>query len=196
MSDPTSGSPDQTAADASISTFVSSIVFTTIVSTVFFLAFFILRPRVPRVYAPKTYMGPERERPDADSRGLLGWVLGPRRVSELDVVDRCGLDAYMFLDFLNKSFFLFVGFGALAIPILIPLNAYQQLSLIGLNQFSIGNVSDPGRLWGHLVLTILFCRKYSSFWMVARDTMGDEDGRAQHSISNRVSAFFLRFTNF
>lgn len=80
-------------------------------------------------------------------------------MNEIDFVDRCGLDAYMFLDFLNKSFFLFIGFSILAIPILIPLNAYNQLSLGGLNQLTIGNVADQNRLWGHLILTVLFCSK-------------------------------------
>ncbi|KAG9062547.1 hypothetical protein KI688_005462 [Linnemannia hyalina] len=149
-------SNEQTSADASVSTFLSSLILTTAVSAVLFLAFAILRPRVPRVYAPKTYMGPERERPDASSRGLMGWVFDARRMNERNFVERCGLDAYMFLDFLNKSFFLFMGFAILAIPILIPLNAYQQLSLYGLNQLTIGNVADQNRLWGHLILTVLF----------------------------------------
>ncbi|KAF8937291.1 hypothetical protein BGZ47_009105 [Haplosporangium gracile] len=157
MSDNNDGKTNPADTDASVSTFVSSIVFTTAVSAALFLAFAILRSRVPRVYAPKTYMGPDRERPDTASRGLFGWVLGSRRMNELDFVDRCGLDAYMFLDFLNKSFFLFLGFAILAIPILIPLNAFQQLSLVGLNQFTMGNVADQKRLWGHLILTVLFC---------------------------------------
>ncbi|KAG0064239.1 hypothetical protein BGZ89_009257 [Linnemannia elongata] len=157
MSDNNNGNSSSAEADASVSTLVSSIIFTTAVSAALFLAFAILRSRVPRVYAPKTYMGPDRERPDTtSSRGLLGWVLGARQMNELDFVDRCGLDAYMFLDFLNKSFFLFMGFGILAIPILIPLNAYRQLSLVGLNRLTIGNVADQKRLWGHLILTVLF----------------------------------------
>ncbi|KAF9087899.1 hypothetical protein BGX23_007798 [Mortierella sp. AD031] len=143
--------------DASVSTFVSSIIFTVAVSTGLFLAFAILRPRVPRVYAPKSYMGPVRERPDTASGGLFGWILGSRKLNELEFVDRCGLDAYMFLDFLNKSFFLFLAFSILAIPVLIPLNTVGQSSLVGLNQLTIGNVSDQSRLWGHLILTVLFC---------------------------------------
>ncbi|KAF9910060.1 hypothetical protein EC991_007391 [Linnemannia zychae] len=145
------------SADASVSTFVSSIIFTVAVSSVLFLAFAILRSRFPRIYAPKTYMGPERERPDTTSKGLFGWIFGGRRVSELEFMEKCGLDAYMFLDFLNKSFFLFLAFSILAIPILIPLNAFRQLSLVGLNQFTIGNVANQKRLWGHLILTVLFC---------------------------------------
>lgn len=78
-------------------------------------------------------------------------------MNELDFVERCGLDAYMFMDFLNKSFFLFIGFAILAIPILIPLNVINQLSLIGLNRLTIANIADQERLWGHLTLTVLFC---------------------------------------
>ncbi|KAG0274814.1 hypothetical protein BGZ95_009437 [Linnemannia exigua] len=157
MSDNNDAKKNPAEADASVSTFVSSAIFTVAVSSILFLAFAILRSRFPRVYAPKTYMGPDRERPDTTSKGLLGWIFGGRRLNELEFVEKCGLDAYMFMDFLNKSFFLFLGFSILAIPILIPLNAYRQLSLVGLNQFTIGNVADQKRLWGHLILTVLFC---------------------------------------
>ncbi|KAG0320156.1 hypothetical protein BG000_003682 [Podila horticola] len=143
--------------DASVATFVSSAIFTTVISVALFLVFAIVRTRFPRVYSPKTYMGPDRERPGGAVSGLLGWILGGRKLNEHEVIERCGLDAYMFLDFLNKSFYLFLAFAVLAIPILIPLNAYHQLSLGGMNQFSIANVVDQTRLWGHLILTVLFC---------------------------------------
>ncbi|KAF9572554.1 hypothetical protein EC968_009697 [Mortierella alpina] len=145
-------------ADASVATFVSSAVFTAAVSAALFIVFAIVRTRFPRVYAPKTYLGPERERPDlASHKGVLGWVLGSRKLNDQNVIERCGLDAYMFLDFLAKSFFLFMGFTFLAIPILVPLNSINQLSLVGLNQFTIANIADQKRLWAHLILTVLFC---------------------------------------
>lgn len=143
--------------DASVATFVSSAIFTAALSVALFLVFALVRIRFPRVYSPKTYMGPDRERPGGTVSGPLGWIFEGRRLNEQEVIERCGLDAYMFLDFLNKSFYLFLAFAFLAIPILIPLNAYHQLSLAGLNQFSIANVADTPRLWGHLVLTVLFC---------------------------------------
>ncbi|KAG0249411.1 hypothetical protein BG011_009334 [Mortierella polycephala] len=102
-------------------------------------------------------MGPQRERPNSDISGILGWVMGTRKFTELDMIEHCGLDAYMFLDFLSKSFFLFLGFTFLAVPILIPLNSSNQLGLVGLNQFTIGNISDQKRLWAHVALTVLFC---------------------------------------
>lgn len=145
------------STDASVATFVSSAVFTAAVSVVLFIVFALVRTRFPRVYSPKTYMGPDRERPGSPVNGLLGWVSGGRKLNEQEVIELCGLDAYMFLDFLSKSFYLFLGFAILAIPVLIPLNAYHQLPLVGLNQFSIANVADQPRLWGHLVLTVLFC---------------------------------------
>ncbi|KAF9279312.1 hypothetical protein BGZ68_007993 [Mortierella alpina] len=144
--------------DASVATFVSSAVFTAAVSSALFIVFAIVRTRFPRVYAPKTYLGPERERPDLTShKGIFGWVSGSRKLNDQDVIERCGLDAYMFLDFLAKSFFLFLGFTFLAIPILVPLNSINQLSLTGLNQFTIANIANQKRLWAHLILTVLFC---------------------------------------
>ncbi|KAF9934732.1 hypothetical protein FBU30_000590 [Linnemannia zychae] len=91
---------DQTNVDASVSTFVSSVVFAVGVTAALFIAFSILYRLLPRVYAPKTYMGPDRERLDKPSRALCGWVLGGRSIDNVEFVERCGLDAYMFLDFL------------------------------------------------------------------------------------------------
>lgn len=150
----------QENTDASVSTFVSSIVFTSAISAILFLVFTVVRKRYPRVYAPKTYMGPSRERPESNNEGLLGWVFGSRKLNDLEVIDRCGLDAYMFLEFLNKAFFLFMFFAFFAIPVLIPLNAFHQLDLVGLNQFTIANILDQKRLWGHVWLAVLFCGKW------------------------------------
>ncbi|ORZ24938.1 hypothetical protein BCR41DRAFT_284046, partial [Lobosporangium transversale] len=63
----------------------------------------------------------------------------------------------MFIEFLKKSFFLFLIFTFFAIPILIPLNCVNQIGLVGLNQFTIGNILDQKRLWAHAILTALFC---------------------------------------
>jgi len=151
----------QDNTDASVSTFVSSVVFTVAIAAILFLVYAVVRNRYPRVYAPKTYMGPSRERPESNNEGILGWIFGSRKLNDLEVIDRCGLDAYMFLDFLSKAFYLFMFFAFFAVPVLIPLNAYNQLSLVGLNQFTIANILDQKRLWGHVVLTVLFCGKWA-----------------------------------
>ncbi|KAF9359560.1 hypothetical protein BGX34_008298 [Mortierella sp. NVP85] len=142
--------------DASVSTFVSSAIFTSALSAALFLAFAILRPRFPRVYAPRTYLGPEQHRPRHSIQGLFGWVAGSRRYSEPEFIELCGLDAYMFLEFLNKSFYLFLGFSFFSLPILIPLNASNQSDQVGLNHLTIANIVTLERLWAHLVLTVLF----------------------------------------
>ncbi|KAG0231827.1 hypothetical protein B0O80DRAFT_501893 [Mortierella sp. GBAus27b] len=151
MADPTQNT------DASVSTFVSSAIFTTAVSAALFLAFGIVRPRFPRVYAPRGYIGPEHERPHHSAQGLLGWITGSRRHTEAEFIELCGLDAFMFLEFLNKSLYLFSGFAILSLPVLIPLNVTNQLNLEGLNQLTIANIATQQRLWAHLVLTVLFC---------------------------------------
>ncbi|KAG0370141.1 hypothetical protein BC939DRAFT_532978 [Gamsiella multidivaricata] len=145
------------STNASVSTFLSSVIFTTAVSAGLFVAFALVRTRFPRVYAPKTYIGPQRERVNGSVGGILGWVFGSPKQGELDFIQHCGLDAFMFLEFLNKSFFLFLGFSFLAIPVLIPLNSSNQLGLAGLNQLTIANIADQQRLWAHVVMTVLFC---------------------------------------
>ena len=51
---------DPSSADASTSTFVSSMVFNTVIATVLMLSFGIARAVSKRVYAPRTYLVPER----------------------------------------------------------------------------------------------------------------------------------------
>ncbi|KAF9167689.1 hypothetical protein DFQ26_003653, partial [Actinomortierella ambigua] len=152
----------QTNVDASVASFVSTLVFTAAISTGLLIAFAIVRRKFPRIYAPKSYLGPPKIRPpDIHSKalsvkGILGWAYGGRMLDERGVIDRCGMDAYMFLEFLNNSCFLFMFFTCLAVPILIPLNVIGQQGLSGLNELTIGNVLDKRRLWAHLVLTVLF----------------------------------------
>ncbi|KAI9289927.1 hypothetical protein BC943DRAFT_312922 [Umbelopsis sp. AD052] len=52
--------------------------------------------------------------------------------------------------------YLFLAFGFLSLVIICPLNALDQRSLPGLNVLTFGNILDTGRLWGHLVLTVLY----------------------------------------
>jgi hypothetical protein len=83
------------------------------------------------------------------------------RKTDKELRDQCGMDHYLLIRFIRMCLYLFVTFGVLSLAIICPLNALDQRSLSGLNLLTFGNILDTQRLWGHLVLTVLYSGKYS-----------------------------------
>lgn len=160
---------EQKQQDASVATFVSALLFNGAVGIAIFFAFSIIRNWNKRVYQPRTYLVKEEIRSPELEGGLLKWINASIRVHDNTLVDRIGLDAYMFLRFLRMSAILFSAFTLIGIPILIPLNVVNGVdsrpppggqpvtqSTPSLTRLAIGNVADSWRLWFHLALTVLF----------------------------------------
>ncbi|KAG0047939.1 hypothetical protein BGZ83_007108 [Gryganskiella cystojenkinii] len=145
------------STDASIGTFVSALLFNGAVAVAVFGAFCITRHWSKRIYQPRTYLVTSEVRSPELPAGAFSWITSSFKVTDNVLLDRVGLDAYMFLRFLRMSALLFSGFMLLAIPILIPLNVVNGVGNQGLTKMTMGNVSQSWRLWFHLILTILFC---------------------------------------
>ncbi|KAG0367179.1 hypothetical protein BC939DRAFT_496312 [Gamsiella multidivaricata] len=156
--------------NASISTFTSALLFNAAVGAGVFVAFSIVRHWNKKVYQPRTYLVSENVRSPELPKGPLSWISASFSVPDHVLVERIGLDAYMFLRFLRMAAILFSGFSLLAIPILIPLNVINSGNATGqdtngtndtvatgLDTMTLANVKASWRLWFHLVLTILFC---------------------------------------
>ncbi|KAG0279166.1 hypothetical protein BGZ95_002080 [Linnemannia exigua] len=176
---------DQLAADASTSTFVSALIFNGAIGIGLYLAFSIIRNWNKRIYQPRTYLvNPENRSPEL-AGGLLKWVEASIRVHDNMLVDRIGLDAYMYLRYLRMSAILFSAFALVGVPILVPLNAIggvdsrppppgQQIAAENkgsLTKLAIGNIADSWRLWFHLALTVIFSGKLCSF-LVSVSSLG------------------------
>ncbi|KAF9904523.1 hypothetical protein EC991_002631 [Linnemannia zychae] len=159
----------QRNADASTSTFVSALIFNGAIGIGLYFAFSIIRNWNKRIYQPRTYLvNPENRSPEL-AGGLLKWVEASIRIHDNMLVDRIGLDAYMFLRFLRMSAILFSAFTLIGIPILIPLNVIGGVDSLppppgqeatkqkeSLTKLAIGNIAQSWRLWFHLVLTVIF----------------------------------------
>ncbi|KAF9924764.1 hypothetical protein FBU30_005314 [Linnemannia zychae] len=168
MSDPNS----QTNVDTSVGTFVSAFIFNGAVAVGIYFAFSIIRNWNKRIYQPRTYLVSEDIRSPELAGGLIRWIESSMRVHDNMLVERIGLDAYMFLRFLRMSAILFSGFALLGIPILIPLNVVGGVDSLpalpgqgnatrkgGLTKLAIGNIAQSWRLWFHLALTVFFAGK-------------------------------------
>ncbi|KAG0376514.1 hypothetical protein BGX24_007636 [Mortierella sp. AD032] len=151
---------EQQTADASISTFVSALIFNGAVGVGLYFAFSIIRKWNKRIYQPRTYLiNPENRSPEL-AGGLLKWVEASIRVHDNMLVDRIGLDAYMFLRFLRMSAILFSAFTLVGIPILIPLNVIGGVDSLpppngqsavvskpSLTRMAIGNIADRATIY-------------------------------------------------
>ncbi|KAK3071868.1 hypothetical protein LTR53_007859 [Teratosphaeriaceae sp. CCFEE 6253] len=121
--------------------------------------FLLLRLRLSRIYRPRSYLVPERERVPAPPRGVVAW-LGPLFTTpNLAFIQKCGLDAYFFLRYLRMLLKFFLPVALIVLPIMLPLNRYSGpvKNVRGLDLLGISNVSPAHvghRLWAHLIMAI------------------------------------------
>ncbi|KAG8624252.1 hypothetical protein KVT40_007319 [Elsinoe batatas] len=125
-----------------------------------FLVFYILRWRLTRIYRPKTYLVPERQRIPAPPSGPWQWIKPLFTMPNSTIINKCGLDAYYFLRYLRMLLKIFIPMAIVILPILLPINRYsgsQDDRAEGTNELGFPNVSPPNsiRLWAHLVLAVM-----------------------------------------
>ncbi|EMC92200.1 hypothetical protein BAUCODRAFT_78650 [Baudoinia panamericana UAMH 10762] len=121
------------------------------------LIFLLLRRRLSRIYGPKSFLVPERERVPAPPKGVIRWLEPLFTTPNLAVIQKCGLDAYFFLRYLRMLLKFFAPVAMILLPILLPLNRYSGGSSNGLDRLSISNVAPAyvgSRLWAHLIMAI------------------------------------------
>jgi len=125
------------------------------------LVFVLLRWRLIRIYRPRTYLVPERERVAIPPHGIIGWIKPVFATPSLQLIQKCGLDAYFFIRYLRMLLKIFAPMLVILTPILLPINAKSSTgdgSNEGLGRLTIGNVSNEfvgSRLWAHLILAVL-----------------------------------------
>ncbi|KAK3725518.1 hypothetical protein LTR37_000488 [Vermiconidia calcicola] len=120
------------------------------------LIFLLLRLRLSRIYRPRSYLVPEKERVPAPPKGLIAWLYPLFTTSNLAFIQKCGLDAYFFLRYLRMLLKIFAPIAVVVMPILLPLNTYSGNNQ-GLDKLSISNIGNrytATRLWAHLLLAI------------------------------------------
>lgn len=150
--------------------FAGSFVTAIVVFAVQFLAFLLIKDRLARIYQPRTYLVPPRERTEPAAPGWFKWANSVLSTSNSDFVQKCGLDAYFFLRYLRTLLKIFVPAAFTLLPILISLNAVggrgddwalthpEQANVTGLNQLAWGNVRPENyrRFWGHWLMALFF----------------------------------------
>ncbi|KAM7189714.1 protein of unknown function DUF221 domain containing protein [Naviculisporaceae sp. PSN 640] len=139
--------------------------------------FLVLRNKLARIFKPKTYLVPERERTEPPPATPWNLIRTLYKFNDREIIKKCGLDAYFFLRYLQTLLIIFVPIALVVIPILIPLNFVDGLgrSVVkdnatdtdpddpssriptGLDTLAWGNISNAhqGRRTAHLILALL-----------------------------------------
>ncbi|KAG9250619.1 uncharacterized protein F5Z01DRAFT_349304 [Emericellopsis atlantica] len=117
-----SAGPAQEDQGIGIVSFLTAFTVALIIFAVQSVFFLLLRNKLARIFKPKTYLVPERERtpsPPSSFFPLLKTLLSfPHR----NIIHKCGLDAYFFLRYLRTLLVIFIPIASVVMPVLIPLN--------------------------------------------------------------------------
>ena len=180
MASPTSGADDLNSGGSgqqnqgiSIGSFLASLAAGLAIFGVELCIFLIVNGKLTRIYQPRTFLVPERERTKPPPKGLWQWLYPVFHTTNTEFIQKCGLDAYFFLRYLRTLLKIFIPLACLILPILITLNAaggrgsafatgqfqYQKsyTNVTGLDQLAWGNVRPDrnNRYWAHLVLALI-----------------------------------------
>ncbi|PHH78682.1 hypothetical protein CDD80_6494 [Ophiocordyceps camponoti-rufipedis] len=105
-----------------ITAFVTAFNTAIIVFFVQVFLFVVLRNRLARIFKPRTYLVPERERTDPPPANLFVMLRRLVMYDDRKVINKCGLDAYFFLRYLKTLLVIFIPICCVVLPILIPIN--------------------------------------------------------------------------
>ncbi|KAH8205522.1 hypothetical protein TruAng_000228 [Truncatella angustata] len=161
----------QASEGISLKAFVTSLSAALITFGVQTGLFFLLRQKLARIFKPKTYLVPERERTDPPPESPWGMVNALMRFRDREIMNKCGLDSYFFLRYLQTLLIIFIPMAVVIIPILIPINYVggigkdvtgqvknndTSIDVTGLDTLAWGNVSPKKthRYWAHLILAV------------------------------------------
>ncbi|KAF3767660.1 hypothetical protein M406DRAFT_90197 [Cryphonectria parasitica EP155] len=152
-----------------LESFLASLAVSVAVAGVQLGLFILLRNKLARIYKPKTFLVPERERTDPPPSSPWALITGLMKVPDREIIKKCGLDAYFFLRYLKTLLVIFVPLTCIILPILLPVNfvdgrgsnlwtntTTSDDSVVGLSVLAWGNVKTENyeRYWAHLILAL------------------------------------------
>ncbi|KAK2811017.1 hypothetical protein FQN49_008493, partial [Arthroderma sp. PD_2] len=192
------------AAPASLSGLISTLVPTLVISGVMVLLFLILRRSQRRQYIPRTYVGSlrEQERTPEPEPGLFGWLKSMSKLPDTYVLRHQSLDAYLLLRYLKIATAICLVGCFITWPVLFPVNITGHGNRQQLDMLTIGNVNAkiPGNLnryYAHCFVGWVFVSFV--FYMVTRELLYFINLRQAYFMSplyaSRISSKTVLFTS-
>ncbi|RDW64209.1 hypothetical protein BP5796_10711 [Coleophoma crateriformis] len=112
----------QSSQGISLVALLTAMASSLIIFGVQMLLFILLKNKLARIFQPKTYLVPEKERTEPPPRTPWGWLVAIFHFTDREIINKCGLDAYFFLRYLQTLLIIFVPLALVILPILIPVN--------------------------------------------------------------------------
>lgn len=155
-----------TNSGQSTSTIVSSIVLNAVVFAILFIVFLVARPRFKRVYSPRSYLVVPEEQIEPLPSSLLGWLPVWLKTPTSTILEKNGLDAYMFVEYLEMILWVFVPTFVLSWIVLMPTyGAGTSGNATGFNRFILSRIGqnslEQKRLVAPLLIQYIF-----TFWLL------------------------------
>ncbi|ETS64914.1 hypothetical protein PaG_00889 [Moesziomyces aphidis] len=155
-----------TNSNASTSTVVSAIVLNAVIFAILFSVFLIARPRFKRVYAPRTYLVVPEEQIEPLPQSLLGWLPVWLKTPTTTILEKNGLDAYMFVEYLEMMLWVFIPTFVLSWIVLMPTyGANTTGEDTGFNRFILSRVGTSSQQQKRLVAPLLV-QYIFTFWLL------------------------------
>lgn len=138
----------------------SNLAIWTVSSLAVVLTFNILRPRNKIIYEPKSKYHEGNKAPPVIKDGFFSWIGPLWSTSELELLDKVGLDGVTFLRFLRMMAYIFLGVAVLTCGALIPINVsynYNNVKEDERNSLSILTIESVAgtTLFFHVAATYL-----------------------------------------
>lgn len=141
------------------------------------------------VYAPRT-LHPEmrqgRPSPPPLSSSYFGWIVEVLRIPHSTFISSAGLDAYMFLRWMQCCVVLFAGMTVLGVGVLVPVNYTANGGADGFDAISMSNLPQNSvRLVAHLLVSYLFA--VWTYYVLYRLWLEYADLRTQYMAREQLS---------
>ncbi|ORX74323.1 hypothetical protein DL89DRAFT_280758 [Linderina pennispora] len=105
--------------------------------------------------------------PQQSASGPLAWISAALSVSDDKVIERVGLDSYMFLRSIRAMFFMFSVLSFLSVVTILPVNITAGGTATGLAVLSIGNVPPRAQSCGfHIVFFGVYTPVLRAWWLM------------------------------
>ncbi|KAJ2964731.1 hypothetical protein NQZ79_g257 [Umbelopsis isabellina] len=176
LPDPSPGSPQDRAKNPT--GLAAQLVLCTVIGTLCFLLFCLLRVRWSSMYAPRLRM--KKHAPQRLPDSMFGWIIPLIRIPHTQVLEKVGLDAVVMLQFLLTGAKLFALCGLFGTVVILPLNGMNGITnttdpihnntISAISDFAKPEPANPeatGVLWAYLFFTYFFC--FAAFYFTFRN---------------------------
>ncbi|GMM36121.1 Spo75 protein [Saccharomycopsis crataegensis] len=110
------------SSGVSIKTFLSSLIFSIVLTIVQIFLFSYLRPKAPQIYQPRSFYVEDKHKVERLSEKFFGWVIPSISYDISEYIELSGLDAYFCLRFLRFLVIISLILAVINVPVLLPIN--------------------------------------------------------------------------